>query len=79
MLPRASLDPDLKGLGVGSLPGSTSHHDQYLASFTHSPFAPPQAVATLEKEHSAELERLCSSLEAKHREVRCSILGPLHG
>lgn len=79
MLPCASLDPDLKGLGVGSLPGSASHHGQCLASFPHSPFAPSQAVARLEKEHGAELERLCSSLEAKHQEVRRSILGPLHG
>lgn len=38
----------------------------------HRPLVAPQAVAALESEHRAELERLSSSLEAKHREVRGS-------
>ena len=38
----------------------------------HRPLVDPQAVAALESEHRAELERLSSSLEAKHREVRGS-------
>lgn len=38
----------------------------------HGPCVAPQAVAALEREHREELERLSSSLEAKHREVRGS-------
>lgn len=36
----------------------------------HGPCVAPQAVAALERKHREELERLSSSLEAKHREVR---------
>ena len=36
----------------------------------HRPCVAPQAAAALEREHREELERLSSSLEAKHREVR---------
>lgn len=48
-----------------------------LRDLSHRPSASPQAVAGLEKKHSTELEQLCSSLEAKHREVRRGWPGPM--
>lgn len=54
-------------LPPGSVPGQAS-----LPWAPHRPPLAPQAAAALEREHRAELERLSSSLEAKHREVRCS-------
>lgn len=54
-------------LPLGSVPGQPS-----LPCVPHRPLVAPQATAALEREHRAELERLSSSLEAKHREVRCS-------
>lgn len=54
-------------LPPGSVPGQAS-----LPCAPHRPPVAPQAAAALEREHRAELERLSSSLEAKHREVRCS-------
>lgn len=54
-------------LPLGSVPGQPS-----LPCVPHRPLVTPQATAALEREHRAELERLSSSLEAKHREVRCS-------
>lgn len=49
------------------MPGQLS-----LPCIPHRLLVVPQAVAALEREHRAELDRLSSSLEAKHREVRGS-------
>lgn len=57
----------LPGSSPGAVPGS-------LPCVLHRPFVAPQAVAALEREHRAELQRLSSSREAKHREVRGSAL-----
>lgn len=65
-VPEAPSAPELVALGLVFLapPGPGS-----LPSIPHWPFVAPQAAAALEAEHRAELARLLSSLEAKHREV----------
>lgn len=59
-------------VGAG-VPGSSlvwvAAQQPSLPSIPHWPFVAPQAAAVLETEHRAELARLLSSLEAKHREV----------
>lgn len=74
-MPVVPLSPlSSRGMGMDSwlfLPPESVPSQSSLPCILHRLFVVPQAVAALESEHRTQLEQLSSSLEAKHREVRC--------